>query len=459
MGERQVIEIAERLKRHHDESPDQDPRVALREIPGTVEVRPASDLQEKGVLLSSFEEVADSPENFLRFAIALEKAVVSRPPSSEHQADFGLAILQAHGNRTVIEWPPHPLSPRELDDIYALPFRRKAHPSYPDGIPALAAVQFSVVTHRGCFGGCTFCALALHQGKHVVSRNEDAVLTEIQNLTRHPDFRGTVPDVGGPSANMYGMEGKDRSTCDTCRRASCLFPDLCPNLNVSHERQVRLLRRALDTPQVRHLFIASGIRYDLLLPRENSGMCPDAQEYFRLLVGRLVGGHLSVAPEHASEKVLRLMRKPSYERYERFLRLFQEESTRAGKEQYLIPYFIASFPGSTEADMQEVACHLREEGRKPQQIQDFLPGPMTLAAAMYYAEREPRQFQPIPVAKEARQRRRQREILLGAPTSAARTSTYSRSKPGPRPFSPASKHKPRPSSPTPRKRSRRSHKT
>jgi uncharacterized radical SAM protein YgiQ len=252
-----------------------------------------------------------------------------------------------------------------------------------------------------------------------VSRGEESILGEIRLLAHHPDFRGTISDIGGPSANTYGIGGRDPRICGLCRRPSCLFPGVCPNLSLSFTAQTRLLRRALEAPGVKHVHVASGIRYDLLMDATGEKPRPEAREYFSLLVENLVGGHLSVAPEHVSPRVLRWMRKPSFKVFRAFSRLFAEWSARAGKEQYLIPYFIASFPGCTEADMEQVKTFLKEAGRRLQQVQDFLPGPMTLAGAMYHAEMEPKSFQPIHVAKTDAERRRQREILLYHQTETA----------------------------------------
>jgi radical SAM superfamily enzyme YgiQ (UPF0313 family) len=437
MGETQVVEIAERLRAASPAPTHEDheagPAVALHGIPGTVESCPAEgfpeEIRKRGIVLADFEAVRDSRKTFLETAIQLEQAIACRAPTGSAPAGSTPAgsalhgpaphqaapIIQKHGDRLIVEWPPTPAKSSDLDAVYALPFQRRAHPSYKEAIPALEPVRFSVVSHRGCFGGCTFCALAPHQGKHVVSRSEEAILREIESLTRHPDFRGTISDVGGPSANMYGMGGRNLETCALCRRPSCIFPDVCPNLDASHAAQIHLLRRALEIPGVRHAFVASGIRYDLLFARGKTELTRDGREYLSLLAQRLVGGHLSVAPEHASEAVLRLMRKPSFACFLRFCALFQEESARAGKEQYLIPYFIAGFPGSTERDMREVLDWLRRENRRLQQIQDFLPGPMTLAAAMYHAGLEPARFRKIHVPKASTQRRAQRETLLNKP--------------------------------------------
>ncbi|MBN1868288.1 YgiQ family radical SAM protein [Candidatus Sumerlaeota bacterium] len=409
MGETAVVEIARRLANGGD----------LRRIPGTVEWYRESEFpfppeSDEATVIPSFEEVRDSKRRYLEMALELERAV--------GRAGGRRPVAQRHGDRWVVEWPAPVMSSVELDAVYALPFQRRAHPSYAEGIPALEPVRFSVVSHRGCFGGCSFCALALHQGRRIVSRSEESILSEIRSLARHPDFRGTVSDVGGPSANMYGMGGRDLAVCERCGRVSCLWPAVCSNLDTSHARQVGLLRKALAIPGVRHLFVASGIRYDLLLGRRTARrgrgtttfarLRKDRKDYLRLLVERLVGGHLSVAPEHVSPRVLRLMRKAPFETYVEFSRLFAELSARADKKQYLMPYFIASFPGSTEQDMSEVASFLEGAGQKIEQIQDFLPGPMTVASALYWSGLDPEGFDPVDVPRTVQERNAQRRILL-----------------------------------------------
>jgi uncharacterized radical SAM protein YgiQ len=420
MGEKQVVEIARRLRATQRDGKEDNASETLHGIPGTVESCAAKDFPEEilrnAIVLPDFEAVQDSKKVFLECAAQLERAIACRPPAPSSQC-APLPVIQKHGDRLIVEWPPQPITSAELDAVYALPFQRRTHPSYKETIPALEPVQFSVVSHRGCFGGCTFCALSPHQGRHVVSRSEESILREIAGLTRHPDFRGTITDVGGPSANMYAMAGRDLELCAKCRRTSCVYPEVCANLNASHAAHIRLLRRALEVPGVRHVFVASGVRYDLLFQRDGKELTPNGREYLTLLARRLVGGHLSVAPEHTSEAVLRLMHKPPFVCFERFAELFTKESVRAGKEQYLIPYFIAGFPGSTERDMREVKDYLQRENRRLQQIQDFLPGPMTLAAAMYHAEMEPDGFRKIRVPKSPAQRRAQREVLLNNPSS------------------------------------------
>jgi uncharacterized radical SAM protein YgiQ len=437
MGEVTIVEIACRLKAGQ----------SLERIPGTVVSIPESALTDeethRAILLDDYEVVSESAMHFLKMSVALEKALVcGRTGTQPGQKTALNLVVQRHGDRLVVEWLAPPMTPRQLDAAYSWPYQRRAHPSYKQKIPALNPVQFSVVSHRGCFGGCSFCALSVHQGRHVVSRSPESILTEIQRLTQHPDFHGTISDVGGPTANMYGMSGFDKSVCAACRRPSCLHPAVCPNLNTAHGPHLSLLRRALEIEGVEHLFVASGIRYDLLQEVPELETVPDRvverrkenmaekkarlrvmhqreekkrqenEAYMQLLVRHLVGGHLSVAPEHVTRSVLTLMRKPSIQVYEAFAERFEEMSRAIHKKQYLTPYFIASFPGSTEEDMRALMRFLKLSGRKLQQIQDFLPCPMTLAAAMYHSELDYRDMRHLYVAKSHMEREHQRALLL-----------------------------------------------
>lgn len=425
MGEGTVLEVADRLKAGKH----------LHAIPGTVEVCSAKgfspEIQRDAVTLASFETVRDDKRAYLDTALHLETALSSAANAS---AAFRPPIIQAHGDRLVIEWAARPMTPQELDAVYALPYQRSSHPSYSKPIPALESVRFSVVSHRGCFGGCSFCALSLHQGRSILSRTEESVLKEIEGITKHPAFRGTISDVGGPTANMYGMKGKKEPMCARCKRPSCVFPEICPNLDFSHRPHLRLLTKAKEIPGVKHLFIASGIRHDLLLDEEGRIRGRDGvarpqlhratgkkknvdpvlvvnEKYFILLLEGLVGGHLSVAPEHVAKGVLRRMRKPPIESFQAFSQVFEEFSAKLKRQQFMMPYFIASFPGSTEDDMKTLMRFLKIRGRKLRQVQDFLPGPMSIASAMYHSELDLNTKRPIFVAKTAQDRKRQRDLL------------------------------------------------
>jgi uncharacterized radical SAM protein YgiQ len=397
MGEAPVLEIARRL----------DAGEPLHGIPGTVESYPAAgdaavEILGRAVEIPPLDEVVASAKRFLEATVALEKATLCNADRRP--------VAQRQGDRLVVEWPHAPTSTEALDSVYALPYQRRSHPSYAEPVPALAPVQFSVVSHRGCFGGCSFCALSLHQGRRIVSRSAESVLGEIERLTRHPDFHGTISDVGGPTANMYRMTPRDAGQCAHCGRTSCVHPALCRNLRAGAAEHLALLRGALAIAGVKHVFIASGVRHDLIVG--SRGESHEQDEYLEFLAANVVGGHLSVAPEHVTTGVLTRMRKPSIESFVEFERRFLEVSARLGREQYVMPYFIASFPGSTDGDMAALELFLKQSHRKLRQIQDFLPAPMTLATAMYHSGLDPETMEPIYVARTASQRARQREALL-----------------------------------------------
>ena len=346
------------------------------------------------VRLPSHEAIAAEPARLMEAALALERQA--------HNAT-AWAIQKAGSQSIVIAPPAEPLTTEELDAVYALPFTREPHPSYREPIPAVEMIQFSVTTHRGCAGGCSFCSLALHQGRRIRSRSRESLLDEIGRLTEHPDWRGSLSDVGGATANMWGSA----CTADpaTCRRASCLTPRVCGHFKPNQEALAALLRHMGQLPGVKHLRVASGVRHDLAM-RE-----PD---YARALVREFVGGQLKLAPEHRCDAVLRLMRKPPFEQFERFLSLFERESAAAGREQYVIPYLMSAFPGCTDRDMIELARWLCERGWRPQQVQCFIPTPGTVATAMFHAGIDPA-GNPIPVARTDAERLRQHGILVPSP--------------------------------------------
>ena len=314
----------------------------------------------------------------------------------------GRRLVQRHGDRAVVIEPPNPPLPEaELDALYELPFQRRPHPAYRGEIPAWTMIRDSLTVVRGCAGGCSFCTLGLHQGKFMASRSRASVMRELRRLAESPDFHGTVTDLGGPTANLYGCANGLDDACHKCRRPSCLFPDICRHFHVDGEPALRLMRAARATPGVNHVFIQSGIRMDVALR---------TPEYLRELVRHHVSGHLKVAPEHLHPDVLRRMRKPAGI-LEPFLEQFRQESKAAGKEQYLVPYFISSFPGCSDDDMGAVENYLRRSNWNPQQVQDFIPLPMTPAAAMYVTGLDYQTGEPIPVARGAGDRQKQRAAL------------------------------------------------
>jgi uncharacterized radical SAM protein YgiQ len=293
------------------------------------------------------------------------------------------ALVQAHGNRDVwLTPPPIPLTTAEMDRLYELPFSRRPHPSYGDArIPAYEMIRFSITIQRGCFGGCSFCSITEHEGRVIQSRSEDSVLREIETVRDTvPGFTGVISDLGGPTANMYRLACKSREIEASCRRPSCVYPRVCSNLGTDHGPLIQLYRKARAIPGVKKVLVASGVRYDLAV---------ESPEYVRELASHHVGGYLKIAPEHVAEGPLSAMMKPGIGTYDRFKKLFDRYSKQAGKEQYLIPYFIAAHPGTTDEDMLELALWLKRNGFRPDQVQAFLPSPMATATAMYHSGKNP----------------------------------------------------------------------
>jgi uncharacterized radical SAM protein YgiQ len=314
----------------------------------------------------------------------------------------GRRLLQRHGDRAVVvESPAIPLDVAAMDALYELPFTRRPHPAYTQRIPAYTMIKDSITVVRGCPAGCTFCGIGVHQGKFLTSRSEGSVLQEIRRLAAAPDFRGTVSDLGGPTANLYGCHNDLAEACKVCRRPSCLHPTLCTKFDVQQDPAIRLMRAARETAGVKHVFVQSGIRMDVALR---------TPEYLRELVRHHVSGHLKVAPEHLHPDVLRRMRKPAGI-FEKFQERFRQESQAANKEQYLVPYFISSFPGCGEQEMGAVEQFLRQSRWQLQQVQDFIPLPMMLSTAMYVTGLDYDTGQPIKVARGAGERKRQKEAL------------------------------------------------
>jgi uncharacterized radical SAM protein YgiQ len=348
---------------------------------------PAADV----IVLPSHEELLADPTKLMEASLALERHV--------HRGD-AFAVQRVEGRLLILTPPPEPLSAEQLDRLYSLPFTREPHPSYQEPVPAADMIRFSITSHRGCGGGCSFCSLALHQGRRIVSRSRRSILDEARAMTRHKRWTGAVSDVGGPTANMWGA----RCAADPrrCRRASCLFPAICPNFQADQSAILDLLQAVRGLPGVRHVRVASGVRFDLALRDER---------YVRGLIRDFVGGQLKIAPEHVCDRVLTLMRKPPAAAFEQFLGIFQEESNTAGKRQFVVPYLISAFPGCTDRDMKELARWLADRNWQPQQVQCFIPLPGTVAAAMYFAGIDT-QGRPIPVARSDAERSRQHHVLI-----------------------------------------------
>ena len=376
MGESIDVEIARRLEAG-------EKITDITDLPQTVVRRPAAEIpradDDRNVILASYDECRrDKRCQASNFKII----------ETESNAMEGRVIWQLHGD-TAIKVNPMlpPLTTEQLDASYDLPYTRLPHPRYKGKrIPAYEMIRHSITMHRGCFGGCAFCTISAHQGKFITSRSADSILREAHAITRMPDFKGYISDLGGPSANMYGMHGKNLEACRRCRRPSCLHPAVCPNLNTDHGPLTDLYRRVDEMPEIKKSFVGSGVRYDLSThPTGNPDVDRRNRIYNEQLITRHVSGRLKVAPEHTSDRVLELMRKPSFDLYHRFASLFADVNRRAGLRQQLIPYFISSHPGCRETDMAELAVETKDMGLQLEQVQDFTPTPMTLSTEIYYS--------------------------------------------------------------------------
>ena len=384
MGEQAIVEIAKHI----------DARRPLTDIPQTAylstDIRPTED----DILLHSHEAACQDKrkhaENFRHIETESNKIQARR-------------LIQPVGKQQVVVNPPYPpISQEELDAIYDLPFQYLPHPKYKDKrIPAYEMIRFSVCMHRGCFGGCSFCTISAHQGKQIVSRSKASILRQIKQLQTLPEWRGVISDLGGPSANMYGMHGKDPSLCQQCARPSCLTPSICKNLNQDFRPLLDIYRTVDNMSEVKHAFVGSGIRYDLM-----------DEEYGKQLITRHVSGRLKVAPEHTSPEVLKLMRKPSWEHFLQFRDFFLRTNEQANMHQQLIPYFISSHPGCTNRDMAHLAEWTKKMHYRPEQVQDFTPTPMTLSTTMFYTGLNPYTMQPVYVARTPKEKKQQNQYFF-----------------------------------------------
>jgi uncharacterized radical SAM protein YgiQ len=378
MGERQVVEIARRLASGETIS-------SLRDVRGTafrMEIAEWRSKKPEGIIeLPGFSEVAQDKLSYAR-AFAMHY----------HEQDpvRGRTITQPHPKTVVIQNPPAlPLSTKELDYIYDLPFSRLAHPLYTERIPALEPVQFSVTSHRGCFGACSFCALTHHQGRIIQSRSSASIIREVTRMTRMPEFKGIVQDIGGPTANMYCLSCPLWEKYGACKDKHC--SPSCKNLDTSHCYQVELLKKLRGIPGVKKVFIGSGIRYDLALA--------DDSDYLEMICDHHVSGHLKVAPEHVTKKVTEAMNKPGREVFDRFCERFETLQQGKKKRQYLLPYFMSGHPGCTTQDMVELALYIRDHQLYTEQVQDFTPTPMSVSTCMYYTGLDPFTLEPVHVPK------------------------------------------------------------
>ena len=388
MGEKQVLEIAKRLKAGVD----------ITGIRGTVVVRKEITFLKDYIEIPSYREVREDKE---KFNDAFNGIYQNLNPFKSK------TVVQKHDTRFVIQFPPQtPLPVHELDSIYELPYARTWHPAYDKkgGVPGFETVKFSIISHRGCCGECSFCSLSMHQGRIVQSRSEASILREARCVTEGKDFKGTITDVGGPTANLY------QATCSLwnkegfCQDKHCLIPKKCKNLQLGYKRSIGLYNTILRLPKIKHLFMESGFRYDLLTEDKSMAYLEQVCRYH-------VSGQMKVAPEHSVDKVLKIMNKPDFATYEAFVKKFREVNKKVRKEQYLVHYFISAHPGSTLEDTLELSLYLMRRKIHPEQIQDFMPLPLTLSGCIYYTEKHPLSGEKVYVPKTFRERKMHRALI------------------------------------------------
>ena len=405
MGEKSIIELVRQLK-------EGTPFQTITTIPQTVFV---TDIAAKYSTRDDWEELElNSHEACLEDKLNYAKNF--RHIEEESNKMMARKLTQTIKDRRIVVNPSWPLlTTAELDSFYSLPFTRLPHPRYRNKgtIPAYEMIRHSVNIHRGCFGGCAFCTISAHQGKFISSRSEASILAEIKQVTQMEDFKGYISDVGGPSANMYRMAGKNLDICKLCKRPSCIFPAVCNNLNTDHRPMTALYQKIAAMPGVKKAFIGSGIRYDLVFHRtEDEKVNVGNLKYLEEVILNHVSGRLKVAPEHTSDKVLKIMRKPSFGLFFKLKRFFDSVNQSKGLKQQLIPYFISSHPGSSTTEMAELAAETKDLDFKLEQVQDFTPTPMTLATVIYYSGYHPYTLEKVNTAKTAAQKQAQRKFFF-----------------------------------------------
>ena len=388
MGEKAIVEVADAL----------NSGLSARDltfIDGTVYRTTAPDL-DGALILPSFDELKESKR---RYAESFYLQYQNTDPYTAKR------LIEPYGRDFVVQNPPQkPLTTEEMDAVYALPYMDAPHPSYKDGVPAIKEVQFSLVSNRGCFGGCSFCALTFHQGRIVQTRSHESLLAEAKRMTERPDFKGYIHDVGGPTANFRAPACEKQKTHGVCPNRQCLFPTPCRNLIADHTDYVNLLRELRSLPKVKKVFIRSGIRFDYLLADSDPTFLRELVEYH-------VSGQLKVAPEHISDEVLKYMGKPRHAVYQSFCHKYEKLNERLGKKQYLVPYLMSSHPGSTLKEAVALAEYVRDLGYMPEQVQDFYPTPSTLSTVMYYTGLDPRTMQPVYVPTDPHEKAMQRALI------------------------------------------------
>ncbi len=394
MSENQIIEIADALNNGFD------PKY-IRHINGTCYmVDDLEEVYEDYVQIPSYKEICDSKESYAKaFKIQYD----------EQDPYRGKAIVQKHGDKYLVQNKPEkPLTRQELDSVYALPYQKTYHPIYEKdgGIPAIEEVKFSIVSSRGCFGSCAFCAITFHQGRAVQSRSQNSIIDEAEYITTLPDFKGYIHDVGGPTANFRKPACKKQTTegLGACKKKQCLHPEPCKNLDVDHSEYLQLLRKLRKLPNIKKVFVRSGLRYDYIMADKDN-------KFLRELIEHHVSGQLKVAPEHVAEEVLQYMQKPAGNTYDRFRQKFFTINEQLGKKQYIIPYLMSSHPGSTLNSAIELAEYLRDTNYQPEQVQDFYPTPGTLSTTMFYTGLDPLTMKPVYVPKSKHEKAMQRALL------------------------------------------------
>lgn len=404
MGEKTVLELARQLDEGlsiHD----------IKDVPQTVYIAKHKEDISGGI--TDDDIILHSHEECLRDKRA--EAENFRHIEEESNKMHAQRLIQAVDGKYVVVNPPYPpMTTEEVDASFDLPYMRVPHPKYKGKrIPAYEMIKFSVNLHRGCFGGCAFCTISAHQGKFIASRSKESIMREVKEVVKLADFKGYISDLGGPSANMYGMHGRNLKACEKCKRPSCVHPAICPNLDTDHSRLIDIYRSVDALPEVKKSFIGSGVRYDLLLYHSKDEKANEsAREYTRELICNHVSGRLKVAPEHTSDSVLYLMRKPSFRLFEEFKRIFDKINREKGLKQQIIPYFISSHPGCHEEDMADLAVRTKRLDFQLEQVQDFTPTPMTVSTETWYSGFDPYTLEPVFSAKTQKDKLAQRQFFF-----------------------------------------------
>jgi uncharacterized radical SAM protein YgiQ len=398
-GEKAIIALADRLTDGNRETIFDIPQIVFA-VPREASNKFTID----SIFLHSYEQCLKDKDKFNENFKIIE---------TESNAFVSKRLLENCGDKTIVVNPPYPvLNTDEIDEIYDLPYSRLPHPRYSGKtIPAYEMIKHSINIHRGCFGGCSFCTISAHQGKFIASRSKRSILDEVDKVVNMPDFKGYISDLGGPAANMYRMEGKNRRACMVCKRVSCLFPKICINLDMNHAPLLDLYSTVRKHPKVKKVSIGSGIRYDMFL-NNNGFIDASGKKYFEMVMDHHVSGRMKVAPEHTSGKVLNSVRKPPFELFVKLKSVFDKLNSQKGYKKQLIPYFISGLPHCKEDDMKQLALIMSRMGYKLEQVQSFTPTPMTLASTIFYTEKDPYTGEKVYIAKSKDNRKKQQEYFF-----------------------------------------------